>query len=316
MAMVCAGGGGVLVQAHGSPVLLQTGQTGTAQQNPPGGARPEHTPPLRPQQMKVLPRPEDAPRGALTPQSSTGEVLAELVQAAGVIFAGEVYAIRMPEGQANAGTSGGLHSTNPQVVEIEFRVDHGVRGASVGGRFVLRESLEHWQQAKVQLALHERAILFLYPPDQAGLSSPVGGAVGVLPLKGIDQVELSRLHALVTAPASGTQASGTPANSPSTHSAPADSSGTHAAPPDEGTAGSSAATGEAAPVATDSSATTRDTSGTAGQQEQQGMGELTTGGGTSQTKMPELEASHAPFLAVLRDIYTLVAAQSGSGSRS
>jgi hypothetical protein len=301
MAALCMGGGGaVLVQAHGSRILLQAAQSGTAQQNPDGAARPEHTPPMRPQQMKVLPRQGDAPRGTLPPASSTAEVLAELVREAGVIFAGEVYAIRMPEGEANPGTSGGLHSLNPQAVQIEFRVDHGVRGASVGSPFVLHESLEQWRQQAPPIALHDRAIVFLYPPDQSGLSAPVGGPAGVLPLAGDNQVDLSRLHALVRPAVSGTQAKAKPTNSTAENS-----TDTHAAPDATPVTSDSPATGS------NGSITAGQGSRTAGQQDEQIAGEATPSGGVSEGKMPELDAPQAPFLAVLRDIYVLAAAQSG-----
>jgi hypothetical protein len=167
-------------------------------------------------------------------------------------------------------------------------VDHGVRGASVGEPFVLHESVDQWRQQIPPIALHERALVFLYPPDQAGLSAPVGGAAGVLPIVGDNQVDLSRLHALVQAPASGSQASAAAANS----------SGTHAA-------------SGGAPVTSDLPVTSSEGSTTAGQQDQQIAGEATPSGGVSLGKMPELEAPQAPFLAVLRDVYVLAAAQSG-----
>jgi hypothetical protein len=179
-------------------------------QNP--ALRTEHTPPRRPEQMKGVPSSQTAAAaqqssgsppqsggpqsGGLAPQKTAEEVLAELVKRAGVIFAGQVYAIRMPEGEANPGTSGGLPSSRPHVVEIEFRVDQGVRGSSIGEPFVLRESEEEWRKGP-QFTPHERAIVFLYPPDKDGLSSPVGGEVGVLPRGDEDQVDLTPLHALV-----------------------------------------------------------------------------------------------------------------------
>ena len=136
-------------------------------------ARTEHTPPRRPQQMRGVPQGEAS--AGLARQRTPEDVLAELVKSAGVIFAGQVYAIRMPVGESNPGTKGGLHSSRPHVVEVEFRVDQGVRGPSVGDPFVLRESEDQWRQDAPLLAVHQRAIVFLYPPDKSGLSSPVGG---------------------------------------------------------------------------------------------------------------------------------------------
>ncbi|MGI8772304.1 MAG: hypothetical protein ACR2JE_12805 [Acidobacteriaceae bacterium] len=275
------------------PGQAQPGQAQTqgAVPAPNPAVRTEHTPPRRPQQMKTVPRPEpDAQQvsqgsdnasrsGALAPQKTAQDVLAELVKSAGVIFVGQVYAIRMPEGETNPGTKGGLHSSRPHVVEIEFRVDQGVRGPSVGDPFVLRESEDRWHKDASQFTLHQSAIVFLYPPDKDGLSSPVGGAIGVIPKENENQVDLTRLHALVEgAPASGAAASG---SSMTTTTEPA----AKAVP----SAGQTPA-----PDVTDVSST---------------AGEQTLISGASRGRMPELDTTHAPFLAVLRDIYVLAAAE-------
>jgi hypothetical protein len=283
-------------RAHPQPAQPQSGQTQSGQtqsgQGQPGQAQPgqvqkpggvpaqnpavrtEHTPPRRPEQMKGVPSPEMPPGapecGGIAPQKTAEDVLAEMVKSAGVIFVGQVYAIRMPEGEANPGTSGGLHSSQPHVVEIEFRVDQGVRETSIGDPFVLREAEDQWRKGP-QFTPHERAIVFLCPPDKDGLSAPVGGAVGVIPRGDDNQVDLTRLHALVE---------GAPAN-------PAAANGSS----DEGSGGQG--TAQAAGEATGEAPLAMETSG---------------------GRMPELDAARAPFLAVLRDIYMLAAAEQPAGA--
>jgi hypothetical protein len=257
-------------------------------QNP--AVRTEHTPPRRPEQMKGVPSAETpAPEssgsspqspgsstqnGEVAPQKTAEEVLAELVKRAGIILVGQVYAIRMPAGEANPGTSGGLHSSMPHVVEIEFRVDQGVRGTSIGEPFVLRETEDQWRKGP-QFTPHERVIVFLYPPDKDGLSAPVGGAVGVLPRSDADEVDLTRLHALVE---------GAPAQ-------PAAANGSAG----EGSAGQAAA-----------EATGNGTGN--------GIGEASLTMGKGGERMPELDGARAPFLAVLRDIYVLTAEEQRAGA--
>ncbi len=278
------------------PMVAQSGQAqaagGVPAANP--AVRTEHTPPRRPQEMKGVPRPEQdrqapaqssdpAPRNAgIAPQKTAEDVLAELVKGAGVIFVGQVYAIRVPEGQTNPGTSGGLHSSSPNVVEVEFRVDQGVRGPSVGDPYVLRESEDQWRSDQSRLPLHQRAIVFLYPPDKQGLSSPVGGTVGIIPRENNDQVDLTGLHALVE----GTPANDTAPNPSATAMAPAAGGPANGDAPGAGQPPAQQVTD----VWTAS-------------------GEQTLISGTSRGGMPELDTKHAPFLAVLRDIYVLAAAE-------
>jgi hypothetical protein len=144
------------------------------------------------------------------PQATAEDVLASLVYHSAAIFAGEVYAIRVPhemKGAADvdaAGIKGGLSSSRPDAVEVEFRVDVGLRGASIGSNYVLRMPASTWQQAP-PFTLHQRSVTFLRPADAAGFSGPVEGEsdipgleVGVMPVDASNQVDLSRLERLVT----------------------------------------------------------------------------------------------------------------------
>jgi hypothetical protein len=111
------------------------------------------------------------------PQATAEDVLASLVHHSAAIFAGEVYAIRMPKerkGAADvdaasvaAGMKGGLPSSRPDAVEVEFRVDMGIRGASIGSNYVLSMPASTWEQAP-PFMLHQRSVTFLRPADAAG----------------------------------------------------------------------------------------------------------------------------------------------------
>jgi hypothetical protein len=214
--------------------------------------------------------------GRVQPQATAEDVLAAVVHHAAVIFAGEVYAIRVPaEIKAGTGVSGGMPSSRSDAVQVEFRVDVGIRGASIGSNYVLHMSLAAWQQAP-PFTLHQHAIVFLRPPDASGLSGPVEGEsdlpgidLGVMPVDDANQVDLSRLQRLVTKKVI-TTASMLP-------------------PPDQAQA----------PSVTDVTTT---------------QGEDTLISGSNQGKMPELRNSKVPFLAMVRDVSVLSAAEGQQGN--
>jgi len=106
------------------------------------------------------------------PQSSD-EALHAMEQSAGVIFAGQVIAVRRQVG--NDGAAG--------VVEIEFAVDDAVRGVS-GGSYTLREWAGLWPAGDEPFRVGQRYLMLLHAPSAAGLSSPVGGTDGAIPIRG------------------------------------------------------------------------------------------------------------------------------------
>ena len=68
------------------------------------------------------------------PPATVEDALHEMSDAAGVIFAGQVTAVRRVAGVG--GASG--------VVEVDFRVDNAVRGCVSGGTYTLREWAGLW----------------------------------------------------------------------------------------------------------------------------------------------------------------------------
>lgn len=205
-------------------------------------------------------------------QPTAEDVLASLVHDAGVIFAGEVYAIRVPAGvEAPGGVKGGMPSQRVDAVEVEFRVDVGIRGASIGSNYVLRLPVSQWKQAP-PFQLHQRAMFFLRPLNASGLSGPVEGEadipgldLGVMPVNSANQADLSRLERMVTHKTIASTASLPP-------------------PADPGRA----------PVVTDVTSAT---------------GEDTLIAGSHQGRMPELRHSTVPFLALVRDVMVLSGAE-------
>ena len=99
------------------------------------------------------------------PAASVAGVLRNLASRAGVVFVGRVERILPKDG----------------VVEITFLVEQTVKG-SVGGRYVEREWAGRWTGGQQRYWVGQRAMFFLYAPSAAGLSSPVDGMAGVVPL--------------------------------------------------------------------------------------------------------------------------------------
>ncbi|MEO6804567.1 MAG: hypothetical protein ABI286_08980 [Edaphobacter sp.] len=96
------------------------------------------------------------------------DVLHRLSDKADIIFAGQVMAIRQP---------------NDGVVEVEFRVDEAIRGSSVGTPYILREWSGLWAGGTPRYHVGEKLLMLLHAPSAAGLSSPVGGLDGAIPIR-------------------------------------------------------------------------------------------------------------------------------------
>jgi hypothetical protein len=99
------------------------------------------------------------------PDVTLAAALSGLGARAGVVFAGEVTAIRRMSG----------------VVEVEFRVDQAVKGQT-SGSYVLREWSGLWAAGQRRYWVGERAVVFLHQPGKGGLSSSVDGMEGILPI--------------------------------------------------------------------------------------------------------------------------------------
>ena len=130
--------------------------------------------------------------------AATQQALHEMSALASVIFVGRVTAVRHVPG--SGGASG--------VVEIDFAVDEAIRGVS-GGSYTLREWAGLWAGGVERFRVGQRLLMLLHAPGAAGLSSPVGGMDGAIPIAGAPAVEASVAAARVSAPVSAPGASAT-----------------------------------------------------------------------------------------------------------
>jgi hypothetical protein len=113
------------------------------------------------------------PVASAAPARTAQDALHELALRADVIFTGQVVAVRRRSGQAGA----------TGVVEIDFAVEDAVRGAT-GGIYTLREWAGTWAAGDTPFCKGQRFLMLLHAPGAAGLSSPVGGQDGAVPIRG------------------------------------------------------------------------------------------------------------------------------------
>lgn len=108
------------------------------------------------------------------PPATLEDALHQMADKAGVIFAGQVTAVHRHE--STDGSSG--------YVEVEFRVDQAVRGCTAGTPYVLREWAGLWAGGASRYRVGERLLMLLHPPGASGLSSPISGMDGAVPIHG------------------------------------------------------------------------------------------------------------------------------------
>lgn len=114
------------------------------------------------------------------PPQTTEAALQAMTDAAGVIFTGTVVGVRRPP--QSAGSVG--------VVEIDFAVTDAVRGVT-GRTYTLREWVGLWQANDEPFRPGQRYLMLLHRPNSAGLSSPVGGSDGAIPIHGAGNAVVS-----------------------------------------------------------------------------------------------------------------------------
>jgi hypothetical protein len=112
------------------------------------------------------------------PPQSANDALHAMSRLAGVIFTGQVVAVRRIEG---------LNGANG-VVEITFAVEDAVRGVS-GSAYTLREWAGLWPAGDEPFRVGQRFLMLLHAPGAGGLSSPVGGTDGAIPIRGNGQAQ-------------------------------------------------------------------------------------------------------------------------------
>lgn len=98
--------------------------------------------------------------------------LRQVARQAGIIFAGKVVSIE-PLRLAD--------SDHVASVQITFQVEQGVRGVRAGEQLTFREWAGLWSGSE-RYRVGQRMMLFLYAPSALGLTSPVGGPAGRMPV--------------------------------------------------------------------------------------------------------------------------------------
>lgn len=110
---------------------------------------------------------QNVPAGSTPPQTVV-DVLHQISDKADVIFAGQVMAIRRP---------------NNGIVEVEFRVDRAIRGCTAGTPYILREWAGLWEGNTQRYRVGQHLLMMLHAPSAAGMSSPVSGLDGAIPIR-------------------------------------------------------------------------------------------------------------------------------------
>lgn len=125
---------------------------------------------------------------AIPAQESTSESpelvdlsLHNLTQAAGLIFSGTVLAVEQLESSENT------HSL--QVTRITFQVKTAIRGTETGRVIQINEWQGLWSAGE-RYRKGEQVFLFLYPPSNLGLTSPVAGKMGRFAIDGKGSVHI------------------------------------------------------------------------------------------------------------------------------
>jgi len=99
------------------------------------------------------------------PDVTVGGALRNLASRSGVAFVGRVLKI-------NRGTG---------VVDVVFQVEKPILG-QVGETYTLHEWAGLWAAGQYRYSVGQRVAIFLHTPGKAGLSSPVDGMEGILPV--------------------------------------------------------------------------------------------------------------------------------------
>ena len=98
--------------------------------------------------------------------------LQRITRGAGTIFSGRVVST-VPASVATP--------DRVATVTVTFKVENAVRGVKAGQMYSFREWAGLWS-ASERYRVGQRLMLFLYAPSALGLTSPVGGRAGMLPV--------------------------------------------------------------------------------------------------------------------------------------
>ena len=116
-------------------------------------------------------------------------VLVSFAARAAVIFSGQVLAVTPSAG----------------VVDIRFHVDNPIRNCPQNGDYVLREWAGLWTAHPDRYRVGQHVLLFLTARSSAGLSAPVDGNEGIVPLMATTQQPIADASGTAPADTSSTE---------------------------------------------------------------------------------------------------------------
>lgn len=108
-----------------------------------------------------------APAAAQLPAGVAVE-LQQMAAQAGVIFTGQVVSVSRNDPQG--------------FVDIRFSIDDAIRGCPKTGFYVVREWAGLWSGQQERYRVGQRRLMLLTARNASGMSSPVGGMDGAIPL--------------------------------------------------------------------------------------------------------------------------------------
>lgn len=114
------------------------------------------------------------PATSTPPPQTIEEALHQMSDKAAVIFVGQVITVRQQSGD---GIASGF-------VEIQFRVDQAIRGCTTGTSYTLHEWSGLWSGGAQRYRVGQTLLMFLHAPGASGLSSPISGMDGAIPIHG------------------------------------------------------------------------------------------------------------------------------------
>ena len=106
------------------------------------------------------------------PPATTEDALRQMFDQAGIIFTGQVTAVRLTA--TAQGPTG--------VLEVDFSIDDAIRGTAARTTYILREWGGLTPNADTPFLVGHRYLVLLHSPGPSGLTSPVGGPDGVIPI--------------------------------------------------------------------------------------------------------------------------------------
>jgi len=113
--------------------------------------------------------------------------LEQLSLRAGIIFAGTVVEIDLPGDTPEEQTP-----AISRFVQITFRVDDGIRYANSGELITIREWAGLWRSgAGKRYRVGEKLLMFYYPANASGTTSPVAEAAGRFSITAQNQIHIS-----------------------------------------------------------------------------------------------------------------------------